>query len=155
MCLPTISCRIRYSDLANIGQPLLRCITIPVYWLHNLHIGDISWPSIWCFIEFTRSTCSCTAHTIASVSFLRCPPTIATFTLYSPSLYLLGIYHGTVSSSHWVIFSSFECFLNISRSSTSGKPFSPATIFIIHSSLSLRYLSKFCTSTFTHYSHNL
>ena len=39
----------------------------------NLHIGDTSWPSIWYFIEFTHIDCFCAAHTIASVSFVRCP----------------------------------------------------------------------------------
>ena len=73
MHLPTISCRIRYLDSPNTGQPLLRSITVSLSWRHKLHIGDTSWPSIWCFIEFTCSACSYVAHTIASVSFLRCP----------------------------------------------------------------------------------
>ena len=58
--------------IANPGQPLLRCITVSLDSPHNLHTGDTSWPSIWCFIEFTRSAYSCAAHTIASVSFLGC-----------------------------------------------------------------------------------
>ena len=97
MCLPTISCRFRYFDLTNIGKLLLRCITLSLNSPHNLHIGDTSWPSVWYFIEFTCSACSCAAHIIASVSFLRCPPfNHCQFSLCSFSLHLLGIYHGTV-----------------------------------------------------------
>ena len=72
MCLPIISCRIWYFDLRNTGKPLLRCITVSLDSPRNLHIGDISWPSIWCFIKFTCCAFFCFAHAIASVSFLRC-----------------------------------------------------------------------------------
>ena len=51
-------------------------------------------------------------------------------------LCLLGIYHGTVFPAPDF---SFKCFLSASGSSSSDNPFSPATNFNIHSSLSLRY----------------
>ena len=74
MCLATISCWIRYFDLANTGQPLLRCITVSLDSPHNLHIGDTSRPSRCCFIEFTRSAYPFAAHTVFSISFWKCPP---------------------------------------------------------------------------------
>ena len=74
VCLPTTSCQIRYFDLANTGRPLLGCITVSLDSPHNLRIGDTSWMSIWFFIKFTCSACSCAAHTIVSVSFLSCSP---------------------------------------------------------------------------------
>ena len=132
MCLPTIACRIQYFDLANTGQPH-RSTTISLDSPHNLHIGDSSWPSICCFMEFTHSACSCAAHTIASV--------------YSLSLYLLRIYHGAAFPATDFSLRLLNT-LNASGSSTSNNPFSPVTNFNIHSSLSLRYLSY--TSTFTH-----
>ena len=110
-----------------------------------------SWQSIWLFIEFTCSACPCASHTIASVSFLRCPPfnqchvlSVLTFSVSFRNLPRRGF------SSHWLIFSSFKCLLNASGSSTSDNPFFAATNFNIHSSLSLRYLFKLCTFTFTH-----
>ena len=100
MCLLTLSCRIWYFDLANTGKPLLRCISVPLSLPHNLHISDTFWSSVLCFIEFTRSACSCTAYSIASVYFLRCPPsTIDMYSLCSFSLYLLRIHHGAVFSA--------------------------------------------------------
>ena len=98
MCSPIILCRIRYFDLANTGQLLLKCITVLLDFPHNIHIGDISWSSRWCFIEFTCSACSCVAHTIASVSFLRCPSfnychvlSVLTFSVYFKNLPKSGI----------------------------------------------------------------
>ena len=128
MCSPIILCRIRYFDLANTGQPLLKCITVLLDFPHNIHIGDISWSSRWCFIEFTCSACSCVAHTIASVSFLRCPSfnychvlSVLTFSVYFKNLPKSGI-----------------------------TEFRYPYIHISISLLYLRYLSKLCTSTFTH-----
>ena len=51
MCLPTISCWVQCFDLAYTRQPLLTCITLSPDWLHNIHIGDTSWPSLCRFIE--------------------------------------------------------------------------------------------------------
>ena len=151
MCWPTISCRVGYFNLANTGQLLMRCITVSLDSPHNLHISDTSWPSIWYFIEFTRSACSCATHTIASVSFLRCPSfnhchvfSALTLSVSFRNLLWSGF------SSHCLVSSSFKRFLNASGSSTSNNAFSPATYFNIHSLLSLRYLSRLCTSTFTH-----
>ena len=74
MCLATISCWIRYFDLGNTVQPLLRCITVSLDSSHNLHIGDTSRPSRCCFIEFTRSAYPFAAHTVFSISFWKCLP---------------------------------------------------------------------------------
>ena len=52
--------------------------------------------------------------------------------------------------NHWIVFFSFKQFLNAIRCFSSENPFSPAQNFNSHSSLSLRYLSKLCTFTFTH-----
>ena len=79
---------------------------------HNLHIGDTFWPSVVCFIEFTRSACSCAAYSITSVYFLRCTPsTIGMYSLCSFSLYLLGIHHGAVFSATYL----FSPLLNICK----------------------------------------
>ena len=151
MCLPTISCWVEYFDLANTGQLLLRCITVSLDSPHNLHISNTSWPSIWYFIEFTRSACSCAAHTMASVSFLSCPSfnhchavSALTFFVSFRNLLWSGF------STYCLVSSSFKRFLNASGSSTFSKAFSPATNFNINSLLSLRCLSRLCTSTFTH-----
>ena len=137
MCLPTISCQIRYFDSANTEQPLLICITISLDLLHNLHISDKSWLSI-CFFEFTCSGCSCAGHIIASVSFFKFSPfnrfdvlLVLTFFVSFRNLPWRGFY------SHWLVFFSFKYFVNTPESSTSDYPFSPAADFNIHSSLSL------------------
>ena len=83
-----ISYRIWYFKWANTGQPLLRCISASFASPHNLHIGDKSWFSIWCYIDFPSSACSCAAHTISSVCLYVPTSTIAMFSLCSLSLYL-------------------------------------------------------------------
>ena len=143
MCLPTISCRIQYFDLANTGQPLLRCIIVSLDSPRKLHIGDSSWPSIRCFIEFTCHAFSCFAHTIASVSFLRCTHfihchviSILTFCISFRILHLSGF------SRHCPLFSAFKRFSNSFKSSSSDSTFSPAANFSSNSLLSLRYFPR-------------
>ena len=106
---------------------LLRRITVSLDSPYNPHIGDTSWSSIWCFIEFTRSACSCAAQTITSISFLRYPPfnhchvlSVLTFSVSFRNLPWSGFSN--------LLFSSFQRFSNASGSSTSDSPFSQLQI---------------------------
>ena len=138
MCLLTISYRIWYFHLVNTGEPLLRCIK-PTHWWHILTVNK-------CFIEFSWSDYFCAPHVISSVSFFRCNPFNHCHVL-SVLTFCVSFLRNLLTCP-WLVFPSFKHFLNASGSSTSDNPFSPATYFNIHSSLSLRYLSKLCTSTF-------
>ena len=100
-----------------------RLATQPTHWWYILAVNMM-------FFEFTCSSCSCAGHIIASVSFLKFPLFnrchllfVLTFFVYFRNLPWSWFY------SHWLVFSSFKCFVNASGSSISDYPFSSATNF--------------------------